>query len=154
MNKEELKEKVLAALPKAEFAEGGNWLTLNVPKEKIKSFCQTLKETPGLEFDFLFCQSGADFPDHLMVIYHLESSKTHDIVVLKAAIPNKDNPEIETVSEVFRTAEFHEREIYDFFGIEFKHHPDMRRVFLDEISDRIGHPFRKDYTDEVNIIER
>lgn len=154
MSNDELKEKILAALPKAEFAEGGQWLTLLVPKERIHTFCKTLKETPGLEFDFLFCQTGVDYPDKFAVIYHLESIEFRNVIVLKAFIPNKENPEIETVSDIYQTAEYHEREIFDFFGIHFKNHPDLRRIFLDEISDQIGHPFRKDYVDEVNIIER
>ncbi|MHC1706048.1 MAG: NADH-quinone oxidoreductase subunit C [Bacteroidales bacterium] len=154
MSREELKEKILSVLPKAEFAEGGQWLTILTPKEKINSFCKILKETPGLGFDYLFCQTGLDFPDKFAVVYHLESTETRLEIVLKAFIPNKENPEIETVADIFKTAEFHEREIYDFFGIHFKNHPDMRRIFLDEISDQIGHPFRKDYVDEVNIIER
>lgn len=154
MSNEALKEKILTALPKAEFAEGGQWLTILAPKEKIHSFCKTLKESPELGFDYLFCETGVDYPDKFAVIYHLESTVSHEVIVLKAFIPNKENPEIETVSDIYRTAEFHEREIYDFFGINFKNHPDMRRIFLDEISDMIGHPFRKDYVDEVNIIER
>ncbi len=154
MNNEVLKEKILAVLPKAEFAPAGQWLTITLPKERIRSYCQTLKDSPELRFDFLFCQTGLDLADQFQVIYHLESTEFRYVIVLKASIPNKENPEIDTVSDIYRTAEFHEREIYDFFGIHFKQHPDLRRIFLDEISDMIGHPFRKDYKDEVNIIER
>lgn len=154
MSNEELKEKILAVLSKAEFAEAGQWLTIMAPKEKINAFCKTLKETPGLEFDYLFNVTGVDFPDKFRVVYHLESTVSHCVVVIKADIPNKENPEIGTVSDLYHTADLHEREIFDFFGINFKNHPDMRRIFLDEISDQIGHPFRKDYSDPVNIIER
>jgi NADH-quinone oxidoreductase subunit C len=154
MSNDELKEKILAVLPKAEFAEGGKMLTIITPKEKIHSLCKTLKEAPGLMFDYLFNVTGVDYADKFAVVYHMESSEFHHVVVIKALIPNKENPELETVSDLFQTANFHEREVYDFFGINFKNHPDMRRIFLDEISDTIGHPLRKDYIDEVNIIER
>lgn len=154
MNNESLKEKIQALLPAATFTEGRQWLSIVVPKEKIHSFLSSLKSDPDLSFDYLFCQTGVDYADKMAVVYHLESSTHRHVIEVTAFIPNREEPEIRTVSDIFLTANFHEREIYDFFGIVFKNHPDMRRIFLDEISDSIGHPFRKDYKDEVNIIER
>jgi NADH:ubiquinone oxidoreductase subunit C len=60
-------------------------------------------------------------------------------------------PEIETVSDIWRTAEFHEREVYDLFGVNFIHHPDLRRLFLTD--EWKGWPLRKDYEDPVNMIK-
>ena len=154
MSKEELKENILKLLPTAEFAEGGKWLTVVIPKEKAQGLLKSLKESPELAFDYLFNQTGVDYSDKMAVFYHLESSIHRHVIAVKAIIPNREEPEIHTVSHLFETANFHEREIYDFFGIHFKNHPDMRRIFLDEISDNIGHPFRKDYKDDVNIIDR
>lgn len=156
MNNEELKSKILTLASDTEFAEGGQYLTASVPYRKINAVCKALKEGADTAFDYLFNLTGVDYleQNQMAVIYHLESTKHNHIVVLKALIPNRETPEIETVSDIWVGANFHEREAYDFFGIVFKNHPDMRRIFLDEISDAIGHPFRKDYVDEVNIIER
>ena len=60
-------------------------------------------------------------------------------------------PGIDTVSDVWSSAEFHEREVYDLLGVQFTNHPDLRRLFLD---DDWGFPLRKDYRDDINIIER
>ena len=63
----------------------------------------------------------------------------------------KDNPLIDTVSNIWMTAEFHEREVYDLFGVRFIGHPDLRRLFMTD--DWKGWPLRKDYEDEVNMIK-
>jgi NADH:ubiquinone oxidoreductase subunit C len=156
MNNEELKSKILTLASDTEFVESGQYLTANVPYRKINAICKSLKESADTAFDYLFNLTGMDYleQNQMAVIYHLESTTFHHIVVLKAIIPTRENPEIETVCNVWVGANFQEREVFDFFGITFKNHPDMRRIFLDEISDNIGHPFRKDYVDEVNIIER
>ena len=85
------------------------------------------------------------------VVYHFNSTQLKHNVVIKAKINSREKPEIETISDIWRTAEFHEREVYDLFGIVFKNHPDLRRIFLED--DWEGYPLRKDYVDEVNIVE-
>ena len=65
---------------------------------------------------------------------------------------NRENPEFDTVSDLWITAEWHEREAYDLLGIRFKNHPDMRRILMDEQFQ--GYPLRKDFVDEINLIER
>jgi NADH:ubiquinone oxidoreductase subunit C len=64
---------------------------------------------------------------------------------------DRSNPEIETVNQIWRTAELNEREVYDLFGVKFLHHPDLRRILLTD--DWEGWPLRKDYEDPVNIIK-
>ncbi|MEI6853121.1 MAG: NADH-quinone oxidoreductase subunit C, partial [Bacteroidota bacterium] len=76
----------------------------------------------------------------------------HHSLVLKVRTADRDNPTFDTVSDIWQTAEYHEREIFDLFGIKFNNHPDLRRIFLDEKWE--GFPLRKDYKDEINIIER
>lgn len=154
MSNEELKQFVLNVVPKAEFAEGGEYLTVILPKENIKKLCKTLFESPETAFDFLFNLSGIDYADHLSVIYHLESTSLNHCIVLKVNIPDRVDPSVETVTDIWLGANFHEREVFDFFGIKFKNHPDLRRILLDEIAPDIGYPLRKDYVDEINIIER
>jgi NADH:ubiquinone oxidoreductase subunit C len=73
------------------------------------------------------------------------------MLVLKPRLDNRQNPEVDTISDIWRTAEFHEREVYDLFGIKFRNHPDLRRLFLE---DDYGFPLCKDFTDEINMIVR
>ena len=83
------------------------------------------------------------------VVYHLTSRQHKHTLVIKAKIEDRDHAVIDTVSDLWKTANFHEREIYDLFGVKFTNHPDLRRIFLDD--DWVGHPLRKDYTDENMI---
>ena len=151
MDTDKLKEKILTLVPEAQKEENPQFLTFVVPPEKIKSLATSLKEEKDLDFDYLFCQSGVDWGTELGVVYHLTSTQYGHNVELKVKIDNRENPEIDTVSDLWRTADFLEREIWDLFGIRFKGHTDMRRIFLEE--DWVGYPMRKDYTDEVNIVE-
>jgi NADH:ubiquinone oxidoreductase subunit C len=110
-----------------------------------------LKFEADLAFDFLFCLTGVDMVKFLEVVYHLESTIHKHQVELKVRTENRENGAVDTVCDIWRTAEFHEREIFDLVGIRFNNHPDLRRIFLEE--GWIGHPLRKDYVDEVNIVE-
>jgi len=74
------------------------------------------------------------------------------MMAAKVIIADRQNPEVPTVSDLWQTADLHEREIFDLFGIKFTNHPDLRRLFLDD--DWVGFPLRKDYVDTVNIVER
>lgn len=85
------------------------------------------------------------------VVYHLKSTRHHHQIAVKAKINTRENPEIESVCHIWRTAEMHEREAYDLFGITFLNHPDLRRLLLTD--DWEGWPMRKDYDDPINMIE-
>jgi len=152
MTNEQLKEKVIAIIPNAEVKENKQYLIITVPQNKLYALAKTLKESEDTNFDYLFCLSGMDWGDSLGVVYHLESTKFHHCIVLKTKTTNRENPVLDTVSDLWKTAEFLEREVFDLFGINFKNHPDMRRIFLDE--NWQGYPLRKDYVDEINIVER
>ncbi|MCX6244460.1 MAG: NADH-quinone oxidoreductase subunit C [Bacteroidetes bacterium] len=151
MDPEKLKERVLTLIPEAGLEESKQYPTFIVPAAKLHSAAISLKENEDTAFDYLFCQSGVDMEKYLMVVYHLESTKHGHAIVLKVKTEDRENPVIDTVCDIWRTAEFHEREIYDMLGIRFANHPDMRRIFLDE--NWVGYPLRKDYKDEVNIVE-
>ena len=84
-----------------------------------------------------------------MMVYHLLSKTHQHTIVLKAKISNRENAEIETVCNIWRTAELLEREVFDLFGVKFINHPDLRRLFLSD--DWNGYPLRKDYVDENMI---
>ncbi|MEI6122978.1 MAG: NADH-quinone oxidoreductase subunit C [Bacteroidota bacterium] len=153
MEQEQLKEKIIALLPEAEFNTNKQFLDITVPADKLHSFLIILKDSDDLKFDYLFCLSGVDWKTHFTIVYHLTSTTLHHSMVLKVKSDGRENPEIPTVSDIFATAEFHEREVYDLMGVKFTHHPDLRRLFLDETFIK-GFPLRKDYKDEINIIER
>ena len=81
---------------------------------------------------------------------HLTSTVHRHMLVVKTRL-DRERPEIQTVSDIWRTAEFHEREAYDLFGVVFTGHPDLRRLFMTD--EWKGWPLRKDYEDPVNMIK-
>jgi NADH-quinone oxidoreductase subunit C len=150
MTKEDLKAKVSEIIPAATFDETGEWLNVLVEANDWLPFAQQLRHSSELDFDFLFSVTGVDWKTHLSVVYHLRSLQHAHIVVVKTKV-DRANPEIESVCQIWQTAELNEREVFDLFGIKFLHHPDLRRLFLNDEWD--GYPLRKDYVDEVNMIK-
>ena len=135
---------------------------IEVSPEGLVELCKYLRDEPDLRFNFLSCISGVDYfePDakkaakvtwkpHLEVVYHLWSVPTCVSLVLKVMLPRWKNdvpgelPEVPTVSGIWSTADWHEREVYDLSGVRFLGHPDLRRILCPE--DWVGHPLRKDY---------
>jgi len=150
MNNEELKARLGELLPAAVFEEGAEWVTMVIDPAAWKEFARQIRRDPGLEADYLFCVTCVDWKTHLTMVYHLTSTVHRHTLVVKAKLDRND-PEIVTVSDIWRTAEFHEREAYDLFGVKFKDHPDLRRLFMTD--DWKGWPLRKDYEDSVNMIK-
>jgi NADH-quinone oxidoreductase subunit C len=111
-------------------------------KESLVAVCRWLKEEPELAFDLCSCISGTDDTKDLWVVYHLYSIPKNQRAVLKVNV-GRENPSLPSVSEVWRAADWHERETYDMYGIRFEGHPDLRRILLPE--DWEGYPLRKDY---------
>ena len=151
MTKEELKNKIAELFPTATFDETGEWLNVLIDSAQWLDVAKIIRSNEDMNFDYLFCLTGVDWKTHLSVVYHLSSTKHRHNIVIKAKITNRANPEIETVCDIWRTAEFHEREVFDLFGVKFLHHPDLRRLFLTD--DWVGFPLRKDYEDPVNMIK-
>ena len=152
MNKDELQLYITDNYPELSISEVvSKILNVDCIREKVHIVSEKLKNDENLHFDYLFCQTAIDWPEFLEVIYHLRSSDAHHEMVLRVKTENREKAEVDTVCDIWRTAEFHEREIYDLFGVVFINHPDLRRILLED--DRIGHPMRKDYVDEVNIID-
>jgi NADH:ubiquinone oxidoreductase subunit C len=85
------------------------------------------------------------------MVYHVESTTARTPLILKVQL-SRENPEIETVSHIWRTAEFHEREVYELFGVNFLNHPDLRLLILPDGWEG-RNPLRKDYEDDVNMIK-
>ncbi len=135
---------------------------IEVRPDALVEVCQYLKNEPDLQFNFCNCITAVDyfeadpkkaakagFEPHLEVVYHLSSiSKKHSLV-LKVLLPRWKNdvpgeiPDVPTVSDVWRTADWHEREVFDLSGVNFVGHPDLRRILCPE--DWVGYPLRKDY---------
>ena len=153
MNYTELQNKIKSFGMDVSFEEEitSQFLTALVSSENVHSFISELKNNPLTSLDFLFCQTGIDYPEHMEVIYHLRSTTLGHEIVVKGKIEVRDNPSIDSVYDLYKTADFHEREIFDLFGIKFNNHPDLRRIFLED--DWEGYPLRKDYVDEINIVE-
>ena len=149
MNNEELKTLITAHTPDAEFEES-QFLNVIVSSDKLHALAKHLRNEPNAEFDYLISLAGVDWNDHFMVVYHLQSRKHKYVFVLKAKIVEREAPTLDTVSDIWKTADLHEREVYDLFGIKFNNHPDLRRLFLD---DTWGFPLRKDYKDDVTIVQ-
>ncbi|HEY4107430.1 NADH-quinone oxidoreductase subunit C [Puia sp.] len=150
MNPEELKKQLGALLPSTTFEEGGEWVTIAIDPAGWAETARQLRSTGGLDFDYLFCVTAVDWKTHFTMVYHLTSIVHRHTLVVKIKL-NRENPEIATVADIWRTAEFHEREAYDLMGVVFIGHPDLRRLFMTD--DWQGWPLRKDYEDPVNMIK-
>lgn len=139
----DIQERISSICPSATFSEGDT-LMVSVEEQNWHSLAKALKETPGLEFDVLTAVVGMDWKETLGVVYYLTStSRDWEVISVKVAVADRDNPMIHSVSDLWKVADFQEREVYDFYGIKFINHPDMRRFFLR--NDWKGYPLRKDY---------
>ena len=151
MTNEALQNIISNWIPELEFTEEkSQFLNITVQPEQLHQLMSQLKSNPETNFDYLFCLSGVDWGTALGVVYHLESTTHRHQLVVKVKTENRENPTFDTVFDIWRTAEFHEREVFDFFGIQFNNHPNLKRLFLTEEWD--GFPLRKDYVDEINMI--
>ncbi len=151
MNVEELKIKLSELLPAAAYEEGGQWLTINIEPAEWLAFAKQLRNDISLNFDFLFCLTCIDWKTHLTMVYHLTSTTHRHNIAVKAKL-NFTNPEIASVTSIWKTADFHERETYEMFGVNFLNHPDLRLLILPDGWEG-KNPMRKDFEDAVNMIK-
>jgi NADH-quinone oxidoreductase subunit C len=156
MGNEELKTTITGLLPSATFEEGGDpiaigWLNINVEPKDWLPFAQQLRNDDSLFFDYLFCLTCIDWKTYLTMVYHLSSTKYRHNIVVKSKL-DRNNPEIETVSKIWKTAEFHEREVYEMFGVNFLNHPDLRLLILPDGWEG-KKPMLKDFEDPINMIK-
>lgn len=110
--------------------------------ERLEDIMLFLREEDDMMFDYLANLTGVDYKDSLGVVYHLYSLKHKHRIVLKVKL-DRDTPSLPTIERVWKTANWHEREAYDLFGIVFVGHPNMIRILLPY--DWEGWPLRKDY---------
>lgn len=148
MNAEQISTYLQELEPTIVIEGGGEWTTIQVPNTAWKMVAQKL--FTDYQLNFLFCVTCVDWKTHLSMVYHLRSTLTDTTLVVKVQL-NSENPEIQTVSDIWRTAAFHEREAYEMFGIIFINHPDLRKLILPD--DFEGYPMRKNFEDPVNMIK-
>ena len=151
MGNEDLKTRITELLPAATFDETGEWLTIIINPEEWFSFATQLRNENHFFFDHLFCLTCIDWKTHLTMVYHLSSTKYRHTIVIKSIL-NNTNPAIETVSNIWQTANFHEREVYEMFGVNFINHPDLRLLILPDGWEG-KNPMRKDFEDPINMIK-
>lgn len=115
------------------------------------SFREEILKIRDEGYDFLRSLTGVDWGEEgLGVVYHLEKTENNETLTVKTLTTDREDPQLQTVSDIWKGAEFNEREAYDYFGIKFIGHPDMRRLFLRD--DWVGHPLRKDYDESLNSL--
>ncbi len=115
-----------------------------VETSAIAEIGKWLRDEPEMAFDTLHCLSGVDYPkeEKMEGVYHLSSLKHRHWIVLKIEVP-REGAKVPTVENVWKTANWHEREAYDLYGIWFDGHSDLRRILLPD--DWEGHPLKKDW---------
>ncbi len=148
----DLKRAVLAEFPQVEIdPEVKGWAGFRVPREILPAVAVALKAMPGVACDYLSNITGVDLRDRLQAVYHLVGLRSGAKVVLKVDVPY-DDPVVDSVTELWPTADWHEREAWDLLGIRFRNHPNLKRILLWEGYE--GHPLRKDFVDKRPKRER
>ena len=116
---------------------------IRVAPSKVREICLYLRDDAEMLFDVLMCLSGMDYrAGKLGVVYHCDSTANHHRIVLKTEVTDAE-PHVASVESVWKTANWHEREAFDLYGIVFDGHPDLRRILMPD--DWRGFPLRKDY---------
>ena len=133
-------------------------ITIEIKGADVKAVAQTLRDRPELAFSVLIDLCGMDYSDYgsgtwdgprFAVVYHLLSISRNWRVRLRAFCADDDFPTVDSVVDVWPSANWFEREAFDFFGIVFPGHPDLRRILTDY--GFVGHPFRKDFPVSGNV---
>ena len=145
MNLPEILEYLQSQMPSVELAAetpqvGDPWVAVSAPQ--LREVCLKLRDDPKLAFDYLRCLSGVDLGDRMAAVYHLLSLRHRHGLVLKVIL-DRDAPQLDSVQDIWRVANWFEREAWDLLGIRFAGHPDLTRIMLP--ADWVGHPLRKDY---------
>jgi NADH-quinone oxidoreductase subunit C len=125
-------------------------VTLVIQASKLREVCEVLRTHSSMYFDLLSCITGIDNgpeSNSMEVVYHLYSIPYEVSLAIRVELP-RDKPEVPSVTSVWQTANWHERETYDLLGIQFEGHPDMRRILMP--ADWEGHPLRKDYEEPTH----
>ncbi len=128
----------------ADVTEAFGEVTVTVPRESIVDVCRFLRDKHDFDLlaDLCGCDRGPEEDPRFEVNYHLFSTTHYSRLRLKVLL-SEDAANVATVTQIWKTADWHERETYDLVGVKFDGHPDLRRILLP--SDFDGHALRKDY---------
>jgi NADH-quinone oxidoreductase subunit C len=141
LNGEEVAKKIAEVVPGSVVA--ADKVTVVVSSKSLYQVAEFLKNTSGLDFDYLNDLTAVDYLDYFELVYHLASLKHNHSLVLKTRCYERENPIVSSVVGLWRAADFQEREVYDLMGIAFEGHPNLKRLLLWE--GFVGHPLRRDY---------
>lgn len=143
MTREEIQHHLASRFPQANVrADERNEECVIVEACHLLEMARHLKDEPTLCFDYNMVITATDWIDRVDVIYYFMSYEHQHTVALKVQLPN-DALEVESLSSIYASANWFEREVWDLFGVRFRGHPDLRRIMMP--SDWEGHPLRKNY---------
>ena len=114
-----------------------------IESKSLHQVAEYLKNNTEFDFNYLANLTSVDYMDYFEVVYNLISLNHNHSLTLKTRCYDRENPVVPSVVNLWRTADYQEREIYDLMGITFSGHPNMKRLFLWEGFE--GHPLRRDY---------
>jgi NADH-quinone oxidoreductase subunit C len=143
-----LAQRINQAFPQV-FLKAVEWrgdLAVQVKREGLHDVCQYLHDTPGLEFDYIVHVSSVDWPDdpdRFEVVYEFYSIAHRQRIRVKTRVP-EDDCVVDSMTDIWKGADFMEREVFDMMGIRFRNHPNLTRILLpDDFPE--GYPLRKDF---------
>ena len=142
----DIENKITQLCPQAQVDTTGEFPLVTVDDAQWHDLARALKTQ--LHYDVLSAVVGMDWTEALGCVYYLTNTSTHELLHVKVATADRENPRLHSVVDLWPVANFQEREVYDFYGIVFIGHPDMRRMFLR--TDWVGYPLRKDYDPASN----
>ncbi len=142
----EIQDKITKLCPQAQVDTTGEFPLVTVPDAQWHDLARALKNE--LNYRVLNAVVGMEWPDARGCVYYLTNITTHELLHVKVTAPDRESPMLHSVVDLWPVANFQEREVYDFYGIIFIGHPDMRRMFLR--NDWVGYPLRKDYDPASN----
>jgi NADH-quinone oxidoreductase subunit C len=121
-------------------------VAVTVTRDKLREVAQFLRDDPGMDFDYIVHVSSVDWPDdeeRFEVVWEFYSIRKRQRIRLKTRVPEADCV-VDSLTDLWKGADFMEREVYDMMGIRFRNHPDLRRILMpDDYTE--GYPLRKDF---------
>jgi NADH-quinone oxidoreductase subunit C len=137
----EVAQQITESFPDALIEASDASIVIN--SDSLLAVVAFLKETAGLDFDYLNSITAVDYYDYFELVYQLTSMQHNHSLILKTRCRGRENPTVSSIVSLYQGADFQEREIYDLMGISFEGHSNLKRIFLWEGFE--GHPLRKDY---------
>ena len=141
LNGQEVAKKISEVFPGSVIVSDKSIIV--VAGQALYEVAEFLKNTPDFDFDYLANLTAVDYVDYFEVVYHLISLEHNHSLVLKTRCFERNNAAVPSVVNLWRTADFQEREVYDLMGITFEGHPNLKRLLLWEGFE--GYPLRRDY---------